>query len=134
MHEKSTLCSGHLKIKLYILFKPILEELTKKLLQKSSLFHSLLTYLYLIRNVYLQSWHKVLPVIFSLNWSLQIILTHFSLVLHSIQKPVVWFTVQSKWLVSIWNTTLGWNGSKGYLQYMTFSLNCCLWNIVHHPL
>ena len=37
-------------------------------------------------------------------------LTHFSLVLHFIYKPDIWFAPQIGWLVSTWNTTLDWNG------------------------
>ena len=37
-------------------------------------------------------------------------LIHFSPVLQSIWKPVVWHALQIKWLVSIWNALLGWNG------------------------
>ena len=40
------------------------------------------------------------------------LLTHFSPVLHFIKKPVIWFALQIKWLVSIWHTVLGWNGLK----------------------
>ena len=36
--------------------------------------------------------------------------THFSSVLHVTQKPVIWFGLQIKWLVSIWNATLDWTG------------------------
>ena len=36
-------------------------------------------------------------------------LSRFSPVLHFISKPVIWFAVKIKWLVSIWNATLGWN-------------------------
>ena len=32
-----------------------------------------------------------------------------------IEKPVTWFTVQIKWLVSIWNATLDWNGLRFFL-------------------
>ena len=93
-----------------------------------SFFRACYTYQYLIRKVYLKSWHKVQPDIFSLK-CFQMILTHFSLALHSIEKPVIWFKIQIKWLVSIWNSS--WIGSKDYLQYdITFSLNRCLWNIV----
>ena len=35
-------------------------------------------------------------------------LTHFSSVLHFIQKPVNLFVVQIKWLVSTWNAALDW--------------------------
>ena len=38
-----------------------------------------------------------------------VLLTHFSPVLHFIQKPVNRFAEQKKWLVSTWNATLGWN-------------------------
>ena len=34
---------------------------------------------------------------------------HYSLAFH-IAKPVIYFAEQSKLLVSLWNTTLGWNG------------------------
>ena len=37
-------------------------------------------------------------------------LTHISPVLHFIEIQVIGFTVQIKWLVSIWNATLSWNG------------------------
>ena len=37
---------------------------------------------------------------------------HFNPMLHFIQKPVIWFSLQIKWLVSIWNATLGWNGLR----------------------
>ena len=30
-------------------------------------------------------------------------LTHFNTLLHLIKKPVIWFAVEIKWLVSIWN-------------------------------
>ena len=36
-------------------------------------------------------------------------LTHFNPVLCFIQKPVTCFVLQNKWLVSIWNATLGPN-------------------------
>ena len=36
-------------------------------------------------------------------------LTHLSPVMHFIYKPVMWILLQIKWLVSIWNATLGWN-------------------------
>ena len=36
--------------------------------------------------------------------------TRFSPLLHFIMKPVIWFAQQIKWLVSIWNATLGWDG------------------------
>ena len=36
-------------------------------------------------------------------------LTHFSLVLIFMQKPVICFALENKWLVSTWNPTLGWN-------------------------
>ena len=36
--------------------------------------------------------------------------THFSQALHFIQKPFVCFSEQNKWLVSVWNATMGWNG------------------------
>ena len=39
--------------------------------------------------------------------------THFSSVLHFIQKPVI---EQNKRLVSIWNATLGWNGLSCYIR------------------
>ena len=35
--------------------------------------------------------------------------THFSLVSHFISKPVIWFAVQIKRLLSIWNEILSWN-------------------------
>ena len=35
-------------------------------------------------------------------------LTHFSQVFSFILKPVIWFALQIKWLVSIWNATLDW--------------------------
>ena len=37
------------------------------------------------------------------------IFTYFSPVLHFIHKPVTWFALQIKLLVSIWNATLVWN-------------------------
>ena len=40
-----------------------------------------------------------------------ICLTHSCLVLRFIQKPLC-FPLENKWLVSIWNTTLGWIGLK----------------------
>ena len=39
-------------------------------------------------------------------------LTNFSLALHFIKKPVIWFPIQIKRLVSIWNATLGLNEIK----------------------
>ena len=37
-------------------------------------------------------------------------LNQFSPVLYFIKKPVTSFTLQIKWLVSVWNTALAWNG------------------------
>ena len=37
-------------------------------------------------------------------------LTYVSPVLHFIQKSFIWFAVQVKWLASLWNATLAWNG------------------------
>ena len=34
-------------------------------------------------------------------------LTRFIPALHSIYKQVIWFAVRIKWLVSMWNKTLG---------------------------
>ena len=45
-------------------------------------------------------------------------LTHFSSLLYFILKPVIWFWEQIKWLVSIWNATLGWNWLKSILLLM----------------
>ena len=39
-----------------------------------------------------------------------LVLTRFSPMLHFIQKPPTCFAFQNKWLVSIWNASLGWNG------------------------
>ena len=39
-------------------------------------------------------------------------LTYFSPKSHFVRKPVISFILQIKWLVSVWNATLGWNGSK----------------------
>ena len=36
--------------------------------------------------------------------------TNFSPVSDSIQKSIIWFAVQIKWLVFIWNAPLNWNG------------------------
>ena len=49
-----------------------------------------------------------------LNWGFPVKtpLSYFSPVLHLIKKPVICFTEQNKWLVSIWNAALGWNRSK----------------------
>ena len=44
-------------------------------------------------------------------------LTNFSPVLHFIQKQVIRFRLQSKWLVSIWNTTLDWNNLNYFLIF-----------------
>ena len=37
-------------------------------------------------------------------------LTYFNPVLHFTEKPVIWFTMQIKWLVSICNATPSWTG------------------------
>ena len=39
-------------------------------------------------------------------------LTHFSQVLHFTQKLFIYFALQNRWLVSIWNATTDWNGSN----------------------
>ena len=44
-------------------------------------------------------------------------LTYFSPLLLFIYKPVIWFARQIKWLVSIWNATLDWNGLNGLRFY-----------------
>ena len=44
------------------------------------------------------------------NMQLIMTLIQFSLMLCFIEKPVISFTEQNKWLVSIWNATLDWNG------------------------
>ena len=50
-------------------------------------------------------WHA------SISLSLILMLSHFSSVLHFIQKSVIWFPLQIDWwLVSICNATLGLNG------------------------
>ena len=36
-------------------------------------------------------------------------LTHSGQVLYIIQKPVLWFAIEIRWVVSMWNETLGWN-------------------------
>ena len=56
-------------------------------------------------------------------------LTHFSPVLCFIYKTVICFAEQNQWLVSIWNTTLGWNGSVKVLTKIIFR-KVYLW----HPL
>ena len=51
---------------------------------------------------------------------------HFSPVLHFIQKPVISFAAKTKWQVSIWHATLGWNGlikSQLSLHILTQSYN-----------
>ena len=35
-------------------------------------------------------------------------------------KPVICFAEQNKWLVSIWNTTLGFNGLRRYIRIRAF--------------
>lgn len=60
-------------------------------------------------------------------------LTHFSSMLHSIKKPVFWFVTPSKWLVSVSNVTMGWNGLWAILTLCgkdSKSRNVCLWNNV----
>ena len=52
-----------------------------------------------------------------------LILTHWNPALHFIWKPVIWFVMKIKWLVSIWIATLGWNE----LTYKNQSLNT-LWS------
>lgn len=42
-------------------------------------------------------------------------LTHFSPMFRFIQKPVIWFEMQIKWLISLWNKTMGWNGLRNYI-------------------
>ena len=65
----------------------------------------------------IQSTRFCVMEIFTENW-----LTHFSLVLHFIWKSVIWFLVQIKWLGSIWNATLSWNG-------LITSHFCFLWRL-----
>ena len=48
-------------------------------------------------------------------------LSNFSPVLRFIEKPVIFFALQIKWLVSIWNATLGWNELDGLDPEKTFS-------------
>ena len=53
--------------------------------------------------------------------------TYFSTVLHFIKKPVVWYVLQIKWLVSIWNAILGRNelsATLGHCQGDSFILKC----------
>ena len=76
-------------------------------------------------------WHRCYPVSFVKflrttllqNTSAQLLLiqvtfkrkmslSHFSPVFHFIKKPVIWFALKIKWLVFIWNATLGWNRLK----------------------
>ena len=40
------------------------------------------------------------------------LLTYFTPALHFMLKPGTWFALQNKWLVSIWNATLGCNGKR----------------------
>ena len=54
--------------------------------------------------------------------NININLIDFSPALHFILKPVIWFAMQIKWLVSIWNATLGWNGLNYCL--VTASIRC----------
>ena len=56
-------------------------------------------------------------------WTVWFMLTYFISVLLFIRKPVIWFVLQNKKLVSIWNATLGWNGrSKMFSSYKNFSV------------
>ena len=54
-------------------------------------------------NYFWNYWHR------KENPSTMNVLTHFSPLLHFIQKPVTYFVVQIKWLVSTWNATMDWN-------------------------
>ena len=49
-------------------------------------------------------------------------LTSFSPVLRFIQKPVTWYAEENKWLVSIWNVTLGWNGLTPFITLALFCI------------
>ena len=54
--------------------------------------------------------------------------THFSTVLHFILKPVIWCAQHIKWLVSIRNATLDWNGlsaaSKKTREHVELPIKC----------
>ena len=54
-------------------------------------------------------------------------LTNFSPVLHFKKKPVIWFALQIKGLVSIWNVTLGWNRLIYELCLFVMSRACITW-------
>ena len=42
---------------------------------------------------------------------------------HFTKKPVILFTIEIKWLVSIWNATLGWNGLKAKVAIIQKPVN-----------
>ena len=53
-------------------------------------------------------------------WESRLKLTYFSPVLHFISKPVIWLGLQIKWLVSIWNATMGWKELRRALATYDF--------------
>ena len=59
--------------------------------------------------------------ILSINWMKYnfFFLTYWVTMLHFNQKPVIWFPPEVKRLTSMWNTTLGWNGSIRQISCVT---------------
>ena len=58
-------------------------------------------------------------------------LSYLSLMLCFIEKPVIWFILQIKWLVSIWNAILGWNGLAAKSLLPEVGLVSCFFEIKH---
>ena len=87
-------------------------------------------------SVYSQSFNSFdasIPIVKTLvNWLALFInmirtltLTHISPVLYSLSKPVICVAWQIKWLVSLWNATLGWKG----LYRLSFHANLIMVNV-----
>ena len=61
-------------------------------------------------------------------------LTHFNQVLHFIWKPVIWFAVKIKWLVSIWNAIHGWNALIWNIIFMYLKWGFSSHALIHRML
>ena len=57
------------------------------------------------------------------GWRPGTLLTHFSPVLPLTQRPAIWFVVQIKWLISIWNAALGPNELNKRVRNCCFPVN-----------
>ena len=65
------------------------------------------------------------PVYWFELWISVLYFTSFALnglTLYLIQKPAIWNAQQIKWLVSLWKTTLGWNGFVKLLYWVLLIL------------